>query len=1412
MALPVSSQTPRKFQTHPQDAKVIFHQDFEAPAGLTPQQAYDAWAKTPIDTIHEIEYYSRIGTGSISSSTDIYGGSADWEIFAVRTDSTSSEWTDVNPGDGIVMFNGADPTSSKDEKAAGVYDNDHWYIVSDEDPARALAFEKYGEDGGTSFFQWTTAGLDKFIGGKSNRGKPNFAGDNWTSQWKSDTRSTAKHRRDLYVRGLDIEDESSYRLTFYIKVNKRKESISWNPKFYADVMRGYHHQRAAFSMGYKSGKEYALEMNLKDAELGKWQKVTMMTYYINDHEADGYVIYNGSYSWSDDWTWRPSKDMWPKGVSLEDGDSLNYVKQPDKFFVRLSMCTDSMEYSLDNLSLTKSWIAGCEYYKDMMRVDFGYETNIKDLVKAEKARTNMPVVQVIDREGKYIEVWGLLKGGDPNNTGDPNDPQDFGDWEEVYFRSAEYHDDGYMYLFTDYIPVEGGDDIPIEFEDKYDKVYVTFHNPVDKPELALKYTGSRYPKPLDTQWIENGKLVPDFYNELATPNPYSFVGVSSKEGLPPIMIKAPYEEGSFGLDANTTELRFKFSRRVMVDQVYHSDGDCDSVVVKVGTEFWKTAWDDANSELVVTRPDNYTSTPLKGDKEIKIIQVFAKNIGQGEDVTLHYHFGEFSKTISSETTQIDSDWRSEAPTVLSGYNPASTYVYDAVTSFRKGSNSSSKKGKSRVYAMADAYPYNCGYQITTQSSSTGEDKTANVYTIVHFNKAEECKIQFKATGWSYSGASLPNITGYLYFYKKPSGDLSDGNDKGYATFKAVENKTELGTFTPTTFVKKGEIEDVETGTWPENVQNFPFNFTVPESGDYVFEWVTKDGNKDGVFISNFSISSASAGGDLSTEYVKKLVNAVTAAQEKYDATTAAKYQGGDYSALNIAITEGNAYVGNFPSKYDSVVTHIGDCVSALNLNIETVDLFYKTEHDLDSTLKAFTGDSLKYQDLVSYQTLKTHLATNATAWNCAQKTTEQIKAEIEAYEKEMTAIDDRIALMAKFATKLAEAKVYKDAQDKRDDFDEYAAMVTAYNTGVTAQAVITNSDADYKASYDAFLEARNEYVFKFDYVVAKTRQIKELFALAADTLGYDFAGFGSKDSVKALVDALEDEDAALSKVLREATILQILKIYKENDATKLAKIKNLDVSALITNYYLYTEAKVGRDVEKNSSGNWRFKREQNRTAFPGWTFTPSSGNWYYTNDEADATKYVLGNYTDWEEDGHVFIGGLRSATNTKGVLSQKIKGLPHGYYKVGLYCYNQTGDLAFEFKAVNDSAAKVVVLNGGQKTEKFMELGVDSMLVDDVLNYKIDQKSSSSSEFDMRRAVLRLSAPDDQFNYSDAVIAAQQSKLTEAITLVDAPVQEVGVEYYTLGGIKINAPKSGEILIRKTSRGGKIIVDKVLIK
>ena len=406
------------------------------------------------------------------------------------------------------------------------------------------------------------------------------------------------------------------------------------PRMSAGVFRGYFASEKAFSMGIESDAnnyKYNVQQEYtKDDFSGQWEKVTYMTYYINDSIANNYVFVDGYWWANGEWTWQ-SKSANPESTNPKDYE-LNYIVQPDKFFVRLGFLSDYTEFLVDNLSLTKSWIAGCEYDKDKMRIDFGYKTNIIDLAKAAYAENKIAAKEVdayvaedkIDELGYeyYFEVWGLNSKGE---------------WEDVPIRSAEYHDDGYMYMFTDFYKV--GDEWHPFLFDEYDSVLVTFHNPIDQPDLCLKYTGSLYPKALDEEWVNNGKIVPDFRNEIAQANPTIFSGVHSLKDLPPVMQIPPYEEGSFGL-ASTNELRFKFSREVIVK----NDVDpLKKAVAYVNNENWTLSWDDATSELVLTRPSSYTGD-LKGDYEIQINQIYGVGTDKGENIVMHYHFGDFSKT------------------------------------------------------------------------------------------------------------------------------------------------------------------------------------------------------------------------------------------------------------------------------------------------------------------------------------------------------------------------------------------------------------------------------------------------------------------------------------------------------------------------------------------------------------------------------------------------------------------------------------------------------------------------------------------------------------------------------------------------------------------------------------------------
>lgn len=341
------------------------------------------------------------------------------------------------------------------------------------------------------------------------------------------------------------------------------------------------------------------------------------------------------------------------------------------------------------------------------------------------------------------------------------------------------------------------------------------------------------------------------------------------------------------------------------------------------------------------------------------------------------------------------------------------------------------------------------------------------------------------------------------------------------------------------------------------------------------------------------------------------------------------------------------------------------------------------------------------------------------------------------------------------------------------------------------------SDEAFAETLKALMAAKNEYQYKGDYIEAKTRQNRELVALA-DSLGYDY--FGKADSIRALVAGLQDEDLVLQNVLREAVKLQVYKKFAAGE-----QLIDLDVSALMPNYFLYNEAEVGRDME-NNGGKWRLKLQENTTAFPNWTVTPKTkGNWIPTTvkvGEGDG-------FMDWEQDGHVFAGGLRCTPNTQGSFTTTVEGLPEAYYWVGFYGQNQTSNVALSI--VTDSTSYNA--SGSTKTGKFTykEFGQDSIKVAGNLTVTINQTSDSGSEADFRYFILKLRGALGM-DYA-ALASAQEEKLENLVTFVDAPAQIKNVKFFNLNGMEIDAPKAGQIAIRQIiGADGSIATEKVLVK
>ena len=1347
------------------DAKQIFFQDFEA--------GWDEWSTTPIDSITVLEYYDHQGTDN-GTSFKPWTDAANWQRGLFRTDST------------MILYNGIKPTDDPNEVKNNNFPGENYTTEKDNDPARIEAMDAFGEadKGGEYVLRYTTDTCT-------------LAANTWGT-YKGGY--TANYRRNLFVRGLPIEDSTSYRLTFYVKANRvpghnRSES---KPRMAAGIFRGYYHAEKPFSMGLESDADnYKYNANFeysKDEFTGEWEKINLMTYYINDSIANNYVFVDGYWWANGDWTWY-SKDT--TGSSNPKSYNLNYIVQPDKFFVRLGFVSDYTEFKVDNLSLTKSWIAGCEYDKDKMRVDFGYKTNLGALAKAAYDKNKIDAVEVVNTNNKYVDVWGQ---------------KDDNSWERVPINSIEYHGDGYMYLFTP-SRVVNGQTVKVQFK-SYKQVLVTFRNPTDQPELALKYTGDGksatggFPMGTDTAWIKAGKIVPNFYNELATPNPNIFDGVYSMKELPPVMQEPQFEDGSFGLDPSTRTLWFKFSRQVEMDNLGE---DSQKLIAYVGSEVWTPSWDAENSRVVLTRPEGKTA-PLSGDIEIEMVKIFGIGTKQADNVVVNYHFGTFDRkpAVFSKTT----DWKSQVTGTSRPY-PTSVYVHSGADPFKKGDGANSP-GKCGLYNMNGDGQYNAGFYL----SSRTDGATGNLYSIETLT-AGDYTISFRALGW---GAKNKVLT--VKMFAKPDAEIVDGNDNGFALLNGIQNKTIIGTQTT------WDASITSAGDWKEGYKDLSYSFTVPADGTYVFEFYTDgSGNYEGVIFSNYAIKSYAGIPGMCTVPLNESVDAAKArialAKGENDADLAVN-GGAIYNALVEKLAfynyepEGGfkangAYPTN-PTAWKNAKKDLDDATNLLKLRMDTVKAFTDKRAAVAAKLEA----NASVAEMSTYKLLKAK-SDSAIAYPVTTKSGTEIYAFNDRMQKAIDALDARIALNKKLSDELNKGKGLLDDANANKDYEEYTALERTY-AQFKDYDLINTLDEEINATYDLVHAAVYDYEFRYLRKQFATVRMHELDSIAKK-LGSDIV---DNETVKAGLAAIEEDDPALAAIYISAIKIALYEKLDTDDA--IYDEDSLVLTPFISNYNLYQTPnileKMDLQMPKNSgdmavigpkgenmlhtrhqyneNGNmpiWVIVPEQDITdLYPGWTVRAfRTGNTMVTGDKS---------YNNYKNQVPVFDGEIGMDWNCKAELKQDLANLPVGYYTLGV-------ELP-EIK--NNGSDKVITLKGNAKSAVMNDksatvgsLSIDSIAVTDSLSIDLIVMSENGwSRADNFSLAFR---PDKSFEYGDA-ITAEQAKLTQLLTIVNsAKAVAANVEYFTLGGVQVAAPKAGQILIRKTTNAnGKVVTDKVLLK
>lgn len=1357
LALPMVAQN-EPIRNPETDPKEIYLQDFESD--------WDTWSTVAVDTIDGLNYFK---TDELKTSS----GYKIWEKSYYKAGVVHRDTL-------IYLYNGVKKTGDADEISKGVFDNDTYNIIADaeDDFTRQKALDAFGTNGGKKYFKYVSTDGSK------------------ASQYSSG--SVPSYRRNLFIRlkpGV-IEENSSYRITMYVKATKLENPLgekNGKTHFQAEFMRGYFDSEKNFSMGRDNDNVFTYEKS--DFKEGEWTKVTYMSYFLTNEVAEQYCYYAQYYdSWGKRWSW--------KNQQVEDAgfDSLVIIRQPNKFFLRVSFRGDSTVYDLDNMSITKSTIGGIQHTGGLLRVDFGYQTNLKDQALAAKERTNVPAVEL---PGQFFTVRGYKAST--------------GKWQKIGISTAEYHDDGYMYMWAR--PGAGGQTIKFE---NYDSVLVSFTNPtgVEYDTLALKYTGNLYPNALDEEWVNAGKRVFDFTNEVSTPNPNIATGVYQMKNYPPVIRPngAPYEDGAFGLDPNLNKITLRMSRKLDIDPT-----DVNGTGEKAFCQVFKNGvkvetWPATESTDTYTTFTRQATSAMEGDYTFKFIQI--KGVGDSkysDDIVLNYHFGSFDKNPTISFVK-SSDWRSRIDDYNVSSRPIPTNIWihtgESKDTFKEG-DGKSQGTKIGLYVLKDDTITVAGAKVPDNvlfyMSNRISGETGNVYFIESLTKGNYA-ISFRLAGRSSVDYPLT-----VKFYAKPATALVKGNDKGFALLEGIKDKQVLlADKKPASGTDIGE--GGATKTWASGTEVITLPFNVPADGDYIFEFLTTgSSNYCGVAVSNYWITTA---GDLSFTSVKNLNDAIATVTAKLASVTENKYKGPDYSALQAAETAAKGYVdatiaankGNLPSAYAAQVKIMEDAINVLQLHMDTVDLFYTA---YDTVTKAIAAQA-KYSGLEAYTKLNA-LKTQYASYDCSRYTNKQISDDADILNAGVKNLNVRIEKHNDFADLLTLSKktidsayvIYDKPELLGKSLFEHDTLNQVYEAALAQKDGIgAMTDSAFYALYEGLKGVRFDYLNAMDAIKARTRQIRELYVLAVDTLGYDFGSVATKDSIKTLVYDLRKRDPELENVLRQAAVLQIYKKFAAG-----ATFDTLDVSALIPNYFLASEGEVGVTMRQKSSGTMVVSSSDNNLIFPGWNlvFGGSSAICY-------PGKVAM---TD-EREVHAVIGGLHVEPNTTVTFSSTVTEMPAAeYYSTVTFGQNNVSYTTLSIKTDSTSISKPRedLKSSTSKTHAFDKVKIPfnqkkNKVSDLKYSYGITY-ASGSGHVDITCVNLYLTKADPKCDYA-ALVTAQEAKLADMITFV-APVvvaaEPIAVQYYNLNGVQVLAPEAGKVVIKRTIlSNGKSVAEKILVK
>ena len=316
------------------------------------------------------------------------------------------------------------------------------------------------------------------------------------------------------------------------------------------------------------------------------------------------------------------------------------------------------------------------------------------------------------------------------------------------------------------------------------------------------------------------------------------------------------------------------------------------------------------------------------------------------------------------------------------------------------------------------------------------------------------------------------------------------------------------------------------------------------------------------------------------------------------------------------------------------------------------------------------------------------------------------------------------------------------------------------------------------------------------------------------------------DVIKSQLAVLDNDDDNIADVLKAAITLAIYQKAAAN--INDAAIDSLSLNPFIKNYWLYATPKIvertsitadnnpgARTADPDGAQIQHVKHQWNSgdldgkmpiwvmitendftTLYPGWTVRAfASGNHMVTPcTEAEGYDRLKNGKT-------IFDGVLAMDWNGKAEMKATVDNLPTGMYTLGVNLAKNTGGSTSLTLNTDIKGA----INGGI-------LAADSVMIS-AGKIDIDFILTSGSGWSQADNFFLTFYPDKTQDYA-ALATAQQTVLDGLLTVVDpVQVKAAKVEYYTLDGVKVVAPKAGAVSIKvSTLSNGQRLVEKILVK